>query len=164
MAACLLILEHTHTHTHSKVSEMPSEPPDEKTPPHNQALLMQGEALFFGWTMSVLTFLCLLVLSTKSSRKNGKTKEKKVKRGMQSQPLTSSDLYKPFLFISPISNSFLFNNHAREFERPTALFDEDMFEWRASLLPTCHLSHTRGISLSSGGDDDDSVAGGVIEK
>lgn len=61
---------HTHTHTCSKVSEMPSEPPDEKTSPHKQALLMQGEALLFSGTMSVLTFLCLHILSTKSTRKN----------------------------------------------------------------------------------------------
>lgn len=66
MVACLLI----HTHTCSKVSEMPSEPPDEKTSPHKQALLMQGEALLFSGTMSVLTFLCLHILSTKSTRKN----------------------------------------------------------------------------------------------
>lgn len=68
--AWLHVCSFTHTHTCSKVSEMPSEPPDEKTSPHKQALLMQGEALLFSGTMSVLTFLCLHILSTKSTRKN----------------------------------------------------------------------------------------------
>lgn len=36
----------THGRTRSKVSETPSKPPDEKTPPHKRPLLMQGEAPF----------------------------------------------------------------------------------------------------------------------
>lgn len=45
--------------TRSQVSETLSKPPDEKTPPHQRPLLMQGEALLFSRTMSLLTFLCL---------------------------------------------------------------------------------------------------------
>jgi len=36
-----------------------------------------------------------------------------------------------------------------------SVFDEDIFERLTSLSLTCHLSHTRGISLF--GDDDDDV-------
>lgn len=103
---------HTCTHVHSKVSEMPSEPPDETTPPCKQRLLMQGEALLFSGTMSVLTFLCLHIF--KQQKRPKELGGGRSQRGMQSQPLTCSDLYKLPIHIS-ISNNFPFNNHAHEF-------------------------------------------------
>lgn len=71
----------SHTYMRGKVRDMPSEPPDEKTPQHKQALLMQGEALLFSGTMSVLTFLCLCIFK---HQKQQEKKEKKSQRGMQS--------------------------------------------------------------------------------
>lgn len=55
----------------------PSKPPDEKTPPHKWPLLMQGEALLFGRTMSVLTFLCLHIFKHQKQQKEGGEREKK---------------------------------------------------------------------------------------
>lgn len=65
------------THVRGKVSAMPSKPPDEKTPPHKQRLLMQGEALLFGGTMSVLTFLCLHIFKHQKQQKEWGGKKKK---------------------------------------------------------------------------------------
>ncbi len=116
MDVCVHSLSHTHTHICSKVSEMPREPPDEKTPPHKQHLLSQGEALLFGGTMSVLTFLCLHIFKQQKQQKEWKTRSQ---TGMQPQPPTCSDWYKLPIHIS-ISNNFLFNNHARESDWPAA--------------------------------------------
>lgn len=69
------------THVRGKVSAMPSKPPDEKTPPHKQRLLMQGEALLFGGTMSVLTFLCLHIFKHQKQQKEwGEKKKKEVRQ------------------------------------------------------------------------------------
>lgn len=117
----------THGHTRSKVSETPSQPPDEKTPPHKRPLLMQGEALLFGRTMSVLTFLCLHIFKHQKQQKEGRERKKKEVR----QACKPSRWHVQTYTRSPyLLNSFLFNNHV------------DLLHILWSGLPNSHLVAT----------------------
>lgn len=77
---CVHSQTHTRTQTHTCAArwvKWPSEPTDEKTPQHKQALLMQGEALLFCGTMSVLTFLCLHNFKHQKQQKEWKKEVRK---------------------------------------------------------------------------------------
>lgn len=104
---------------------------------------MQGEALLFARTMSMLTFLCPCILNTKCSKKNKKSHRHAIVATGMSRPIQT------LIHFPPTSNN-LFRNHALQ---SNCGFDEDIFKWLTSLSLTCYLSHTRGISLFS--DDDD---------
>lgn len=84
----------TCTHTHSKVSEMPSEPPDDKTPSRKWPLLIQGEALYLAGQCPCWLFFVCTFLSTKSKRQNGGDSDR--------HAITATDMFRltQALFIS----------------------------------------------------------------
>lgn len=128
---------------------MPSEPPDEKTHPHKQALLIQGEALLFSETMSVLTFLCLHIFKHQKQQKEWKKKKS------ERHAIVTTDMFRLIQALHSYLNlkQFSIQQSCSGVLVSHRVFDEDIFEWLTSLSLTCHLSHTRGISLF--GDDDD---------
>lgn len=87
----------------------------------------------------------------------GGKKKKRSQTGMQSQPLTCSDLYKLFHSYLDLKQFAIQQScSGARLTRCVRIFDEDIFERLTSLSLTRHLSHTRGISLF--GDDDDVLA------
>lgn len=136
---CMCADSHTHKHM---VSEMPSEPPDEKTPPHKQRLLMQGEALLFSGTMSVLTFLCLHIF------KHQKAAERMEKKKSERHAIAASDMFRLIQALHSYVNLKTFSTPQSCSGVPLRIFDEDIFEWLTSLSHTCKpLTHKRHFTL-----------------
>lgn len=156
---CLFACTHTHT---AKMSKVPSEPPDEKTPPTQTSFAYAGRDPFILLDNVCVDFsLSAHFWALKAAERMAK-KEKRNQEGMQPSPLTCSDLYKLSI---PISNSqqFSIQQSCSGVWVCHHIFDEDMFERLVSLSFTCNLSHTRGISTFSDDDDDDEVLA-VIQK
>lgn len=112
--------------------------------------------------MSVLTFLCLHIFRHQKQQKGlrgGGWLKKRSQTGMQSQPLTCSDLYKLSLHISL---TILYS--CWRVGLACCVFDEDIFDLPTSLSLNRHLSQTRGISLSADDDDDSRVISKVLMK
>lgn len=89
--------------------ETPSKPPDEKTPPHKRPLLMQGEALLFSRTMSVLTFLCLHIFKHQKQQKEGRERERK--KEVRQACKHNHWHVQTYTRSRYLLNTFLFSNH-----------------------------------------------------
>lgn len=95
-------------------------------------------------------FVCTF-LSTKSSRKNGGEKKKSERHA-----IVATDMFRLIQALHSYLNpkQFSIQQSCSRVGVSHCVFDEDIFERLTSLSLTCHLSHTRGISLFSDDDDD----------
>lgn len=146
---------YSHTHTHMCAARWVKRQVSHLMKRHlhtNRLCLCRERPLLFHRTMSLLTFLCLHIFK---HQKQQKEREKKHTQSERHAAVATDKFRLIQAFLSWSQTIFYSTVVLGSLECPTVLFDEDMFERLASLSPTRHLSHTRGISLF--GDDEDDV-------